>query len=115
MMSQKMLATMGVVGGVFVLVWAIWMIYVGVKYKANQNEEIKVLLTKAKAASSHVLWYMIIVWGLVASFIGEKTTITISQIRLFIILLLGIQCIIEVLAFFYYKDEMKKKAELEAE
>lgn len=115
MMSQKMLATMGVVSGVFVLIWAIWMIYVGVKYKANQNEEIKALMTKAKAASSHVLWFMFIVWGLVSSYIGAQTTLTVSQVQFFIMLLLGIQCIIEVLAFFYYKDEMKKKAELNVE
>ena len=109
-MNQNFLAVVGVVAGVLVLAWAIWMIYIGVKYRANENAEIKLIVTKAKAASSYILWFMFIVWGLVVGFIGEKTNLTISQVRLFVMLLLGVQCLIEVVAFFYYKDELKKKA-----
>ena len=109
MMSQTFLAVVGIIAGVFVLGWAIWMIYVGIKYKSNQNAEIKTIITKAKAVSSYVLWYMVIVWGLISAFIGEKTILTISQVKLFVMLLLGIQCAIEVIAFFYYKDKLKRK------
>ena len=51
MMSQTFLAVVGIIAGVFVLGWAIWMIYVGIKYKSNQNAEIKTIITKAKAVS----------------------------------------------------------------
>ncbi|WP_458459182.1 hypothetical protein [Pseudobutyrivibrio sp.] len=60
MMSQNLFAVLGVAAGILVLVWAIWMIYVGVKYKVNQNEEIKALITRAKAVSSYVLGYIVI-------------------------------------------------------
>lgn len=111
MLSQNFLAVMGVVAGVLVLAWAIWMIYIGVKYRANQDVEIKLIITKAKACSSYVLWFMLIVWGLVSSYIGAQTTLTVSQVQFFIMLLLGIQCVIEMFAFVYYKDELKKKTE----
>ncbi len=110
-MNQNLFAVLGVVAGVLVLVWAIWMIYVGVKYKANQNEEIKALISRAKATSSYVLWYMVIMWIGFASFLGKDNTFSITKVGIIMMFTLGIQSFVEVVAFFYYKDELKKKSE----
>lgn len=110
MFSQSFLATVAIISGVAVLAWAIWTIYVGMKYKVNENEDVKLAITKANSVSAYLLWFTFIAWEGVFQFVDKNTMLTVSQLKIFVIFLLGIQCLVQVLAGIYYLSELKKNS-----
>ena len=88
----------------------IWRCVYSIKHKGD--EKALGAITKAQAVSAHTLWWWLICWGgLSTTIFKEGTMFTMSNIGTFILLLIGMQCLVELFAGFYYADLIKRDAE----
>ena len=108
MVSQKILLVLALLGGAGFISLAIWSIYFGIKYKAN-HEEAKEIVTKARASAHYYMLYVcIFVWGMTVM-IDQNILFTVSNLSIFILFILGMQCAVELIASMYYVG-LKKNA-----
>lgn len=110
MLDQKKILVAIICAGVAILAALIWRCFYSIKNKGN--EKALEVITKAQAVSAHTLWWWLICWGGLSTIIfKEGTVFTMNNIGTFILLLIGMQSLVELFAGFYYADLMKRNAE----
>ena len=72
----------------------------------NNSAEWKMVVAKARAASSWVLLAAVACWGVITGFIGKNQTYTISNVGTFIQIIFGIQCLVALVAGVYYERKL---------
>ena len=101
MLNQKVLLVLLIISLVAIIGVVLWRAIYSMKHKGD--EKALNALTKAQAASSWTLWMWIVLWGGLSTFIFKTETVfTMSNIGTFIVILVGTQCIVELLAGYYY-------------
>ena len=108
MFEQKRMLIVIVCAGLAMMGTLIWRAVYSIKHKGD--EKALEALTKAQAASSWTVWFLLIIWGGIISF-KEGTTFTVNNIGSFILILLGVQCLFELYAGYYYTKMVPNKAE----
>ena len=110
MSEQKRILIVIVSAAVAMMVTILWRAVYSIKHKGD--EKALEAITKAQAVSAHTLWWWLICWGSLSTMIfKEGTMFTMSNIGTFILLLIGMQCLVELFAGFYYADLIKRDAE----
>ncbi|MBO4912130.1 MAG: hypothetical protein J5504_05325 [Butyrivibrio sp.] len=100
MFEQKKILIVMIIAGLVILATLLWRAIYSIKHKGD--EKALEALTKAQAASSWTVWFLLIIWdGSIISF-KEGTTFTVNNIGSFILILLGVQCLFELYAGYYY-------------
>lgn len=94
-----------IASGAAVIALFVWRAFIGVKQK--NNAELKTVLLKARAFSTISLWIIFLCWGLISFFIDADTTFTVSNVRTMITVLLGLQCVMELIAGIYYEKNVR--------
>lgn len=74
--------------------------------RSKNSEEWKAVLTKARAFSAMTLWIVFLSWTVITVFVDAGATFTLTNIRTFVIVLLGFQCLMELLAGIYLTRRM---------
>ena len=107
MLNQKVLLVLLIISLVAVFGMVIWRaIYVT---KNKGDEKALNILAKAKAASSYTLWWWLICWGGLSTFLFKADTVfTMNNIGTFIVILIGMQSIVELCAAYYYTKCVKQ-------
>ena len=109
MFEQKKILIVMIIAGLVILATLLWRAIYSIKHKGD--EKALEALTKAQAASSWTVWFLLIIWdGSIISF-KEGTTFTVNNIGSFILILLGVQCLFELFAGYYYTKMVPNKAE----
>ena len=88
---------------VAVIALLVWRAFIGVKHK--NNTELKTVITKARAFSTVSLWMIFLCWGSITFFTDANTTFTVSNGTI-VVVLLGLQCAMELIAGIYYEKKM---------
>ncbi|MBQ6995449.1 MAG: hypothetical protein IJN64_13330 [Lachnospiraceae bacterium] len=89
---------------VMVLALFVWRAFIGVKHK--NNAELNTVISKARAFSALSLWIIYFFWETITFFIDANTTFTISSVRTIVVILLGVQCAMELIAGIYYEKKI---------
>ncbi|MBR4831108.1 MAG: hypothetical protein IKZ97_00610 [Butyrivibrio sp.] len=101
MLNQKVLLVLLIISLIAVLGMVIWRAIYATKNKGDENAQNA--LAKAKAVSSYTLWLWLICWGGFSTFIFKADTVfTLSNIGTFIVILIGMQSIVELMAGYYF-------------
>ncbi|MBO4456626.1 MAG: hypothetical protein J5802_02815 [Butyrivibrio sp.] len=74
------------------------------KYK--NNEEWKTVKTKALSVSAFVLGAVFLCWEVLTFFIDPSTTYTLDNMHSFVMILIGVQCIVAIVSAMYYEKKM---------
>lgn len=90
---------------VAVIALFVWRAFIGIKHK--NNAELKTVILKARAFSVLPLWIIFLCWGSITFFIDANTTFTVSNVRTIVVILLGLQCVMELIAGIYYEKKCK--------
>ncbi|MBO4808219.1 MAG: hypothetical protein J5537_04190 [Lachnospiraceae bacterium] len=79
----------------------IWRAVYTTKHKGD--EEALSVLTKAKALSAGTLWFVFLGWEAFSTFVlDEGITFTAGRVQIMVLILLGIQCLVELMGAYYY-------------
>ena len=71
--------------------------------KHKDDEEALSVLTKAKALSAGTLWFVFLAWEAFSTFVlDEGVTFTTGRVQILVLILLGIQCLVELMGGYYY-------------
>lgn len=107
MNNHGIIVGMLVFSGVALFALVIWKAINEAKYK--QDEEWKNVITKARAFSAFTLWILFLCWTAITTFIDVEAIFTFSHVRTIVIVILGIQCAMELMAGIYYQSKMNCK------
>ena len=107
MLNQKVLLVLLIISLVAVLGMVVWRAIYATKNKGN--EKALSVLAKAQAVSSYTLWWWLICWMGFSTFIFKTGTVfTMSNIGTFIVILIGMQAVVELFAAYYYTKCVKQ-------
>ena len=82
----------------------VWNAVKSIKYK--DNKEWNIVRFKAGAISAIVLGALILGWDAYTFFIDPNTLFTLSNVKTFMEIVLGIQAIVALIAGIYYEQKM---------
>lgn len=106
MNNHGLIVGMLIVSLVAVIALFVWRAFMGVKHK--NNAEWKAVITKARAFSALSLWVVFLCGGSITFFIDDSTAFTFSNGTM-VVILLGLQCAMELIAGIYYEKQMEGK------
>lgn len=110
MLDQKILLIAVIAAAVAVLADVVWKAVYAIKHKGD--EKALEVMTKAQAASSWTLWLWLILGGGFATILfKEGTAFSLNSVGTFTFILLGIQCVFELCAGYYYTWAFRSKVE----
>lgn len=106
MLNQKVLLVLLLISLVAVVGMVLWRAIYATKHKGD--EKALSALAKSQAVSSCTLWFWLICWGGLSTFIFKADTVfTMNNIGTFIMILVGMQSIVELFAGYYYTKMVK--------
>ena len=100
-------ALIAAVGSIGVLL--VWDAVKSLKYK-NNKEEWNSVRIKAGAVSAIVLAALILGWNAYTFFIDPNVLFTLSNVKTFFEIILGVQAIVALVAGIYYEGKMLKSS-----
>ena len=95
-----------IVAVVSIMVLLIWNAVKSVKYKGNK--EWNIVRFKAGAISAIVLAALVFGWDAYTYFIDPNIMFTLSNVKTFLEIIVGVQALVALIAGIYYEDKMLK-------